>query len=337
MYYQTIDIADREFVQCQSERYPIQIVIVNWNTSHLLRQCLQSIYDTCKNIAIDVFVVDNASTDDSVRVVRESFPDVILIENSKNMGFAAANNQALANNHYKYILFLNSDTILHGTVVHDTFRFLDAHPDIGLLGCKIKNDDGTPQLSCRRYPSIQNLFLQLVGVDRLTSRSYFQECYERASDAKSAVDVDTISGCAMFVRRSALRNVGLLDESFFFFGEETDWCLRFRRSGWRVAYAKTGDITHLGGKSASKLNYQRELMLTSALVMLHRKHGGIFAAGCAWLILFLFALSRFLFFANCFAMSGDNHHKLRRNKFFKVMLKYKSTWPRSTTYNPFGT
>lgn len=270
----------------------LSIVIVNWNTIDLLRDVLASVRAGQGGLCLQTIVIDNASSDGSAEMVAEDFPEVALIRNAENRGFAAANNQGFEIARGRHILLLNSDTLVLGEVLPASVAWLDAHPEVGAMGCRVLNPDRTMQRTCSMFPSHLNLLLLTSGLWRLKRPAFFgrYQMMDWARDDER--EVESISGCYLMLRREVLEGVGPLDETFFFFGEETDWCRRMRDAGWKLVFTPVGEIIHYGSVSARKLNHRRDLMLTEATVRLHRKHGGPLAAGAAWAILFGFNLSR---------------------------------------------
>ena len=244
----------------------LSIIIVNWNTREMLRDCLQSVFDTAADITFDVWVVDNGSSDDSQQMVRDAFPQVELIANQDNKGFAGANNQALSRAKGRHVLLLNSDTLVHGDVLSASVRYLDDNPDVGAMGCRVLNTDGTLQITGSQLPSLLNLSLQATGLNRLPGR-FFDRFQMARWDRRDARDLDVIFGCYLMVRRSVIEQVGLLDDTFFFYGEETDWCFRIAKGGWRLVLAPVGEITHFGGGSVKKLNHKRNIMLSMKMTL----------------------------------------------------------------------
>ena len=273
----------------------LSVVIVNWNTIDMLRDVLASVFDTCGTITMQMIVIDNASNDGSADMVTEEFPKVQLIHNSKNRGFAAANNQGFELAKGRHILLLNSDTIVLGDVLVASVRYLDKHKDVGAMGCRVLNTDRSTQRTCAMWPSVTNLALQTSGLWRLPPKKIFGRYLMLEWKRDSERPVDSISGCYLMLRREVLEEVGRLDETFFFFGEETDWCRRMRDTGWRLMFAPVGEIVHHGSVSAKKLNHRRDLMLTDAMVRLHAKYGGPLMATGAWGILFGHNLTRAIF------------------------------------------
>jgi GT2 family glycosyltransferase len=302
----------------------LSIVIVNWNTRDLLADCLDSVMAGLVGIRAEVFVVDNASTDGSPEMVARDFPRVRLIRNAENLGFAAANNVALRLVRGRHVMLLNSDTIGHGHVLSAAVAWMDTRPSVGVMGPRILNGDGSAQVSATAFPSLGKLALQTLGVTRIP----LLDSYRLTSwDRRETRPVEVISGCAMVVRRSAMTDVGLLDESFFFFGEETDWCRRFAAAGWAVVFAPVGEITHFGGGSVRRLNHRRDVMLTEGTVRLHRKHGGLAGAMASYGLLAVFNASRAGFWALA-AVARRPGAADRARHFGAVLGDFGKAWPR---------
>lgn len=296
----------------------LSIIVVNWNTIDLLKDCLESIFDGLKGVSAEVIVIDNASEDGSPDMVEQDFPQVILIRNEENRGFAAANNQGLEIARGRQILLLNSDTIVHGDVLGQSVRYLDVHPRAGAMGCRVLNTDGTVQLTCSQYPSLLNMVLMASGLWKLNRPSFFGRYLMTDWQRDSERTVDVISGCYLLLKRETLDDVGLLDEDFFFFGEETDWCYRMRKAGWILMFAPVGEITHHGGGSVKRLNHKRDIMLTNATIKLHRKHGGVVRGATCWLITAFFNASRAVFWTGRTWIFGDDRSRERSRHFQRV-------------------
>jgi GT2 family glycosyltransferase len=302
----------------------LSIVIVNWNTRDLLRDCLASLMPATEGLAAEIVVVDNASTDGSTAMMRTAFPSVRLIESPENVGFAAGNNIALRQVRGRHVLLLNSDTRVHGDVLRRAVAWLDAHPEAGAMGPTILNEDGSHQPSCSAFPTLRNLALQLLGVTRIARLDgYRLTGLDRSAERR----VDVLSGAALFVRRAAMEEVGLLDEAFFFYGEETDWCRRFARAGWELVFVPMQAITHLGGGSVRALNHRRDVLLTEGTVRLHRKHGGRMAALSCFAILAAHNLSRAAFWSVA-AVAARRGARARAGHFARVVADLPRAWPR---------
>jgi GT2 family glycosyltransferase len=224
----------------------LSIIIVNWNTKDLLCQCLDALSGRLKGIGTETVVVDNGSTDGSAAAVREKFPGVRLIENQINMGFARANNQALSISKGRYLLLLNPDTQVKDEAIPRMLSFMDAQPEAGVVGAQLLNADGSKQNSIANFPS---LAAELVNKSLL--RWLFPEKFPgKEKDYPGPVEVDSVIGACMLVRREAIDQVGLLDEQFFLFLEETDWCYRMKKAGWKIYHIPQAEVLHFQGKSA---------------------------------------------------------------------------------------
>ncbi len=304
----------------------LSIVIVNWNTREMTADCLRSVFDGLGNLGAEVIVVDNASTDGSAEMVESRFPQAVLIRNTENRGFAAANNQGFAVARGRHVLLLNSDTLVHGAVLPASVAWLDAHADVGAMGCRVLNTDGTVQLTCSMYPSIPNLLLLTSGLAKLSRPAVFGRYAMRGWARDNEREVEVISGCYLLVRRAVIDQVGGLDEAFFFYGEETDWCRRIREAGWRLMFAPVGEITHHGGGTVKSLNHRRDVMLSEAMVRLHRKHGGRGAAVLAFLIILGFNASRAAFWS-AVSLAGRPRALERGRHFRAVLTQSFRTWP----------
>ncbi|MDH4136450.1 MAG: glycosyltransferase family 2 protein, partial [Anaerolineae bacterium] len=244
----------------------VSIIIVNWNTKDLLAQCLQSVYDTVSDLAFEVIVVDNASTDGSPTMVRDHFPQARLIENRKNEGFARANNQAICASHGRYLLLLNSDTITQPGALEAMVHFADRHPEAGIVGCKLLNADGSLQPSWAQFPTFCS---ELMGHN-------FRRRRPMADGL--AYEVDWVGGACLLARRKAIEMVELLDEDFFMYSEETDWCFRMVRNGWKVYYLPGAEVIHFGGGSSQRASDEMLMQLYQSKLRFFRKHYGALPA-----------------------------------------------------------
>jgi GT2 family glycosyltransferase len=277
----------------------VSIVIVNWNTREILQDCLRSVYEQTQEILFEVIVIDNASSDGSAEMVRQIFPTVTLIENTQNRGFAAANNQGIGISRGRYVLLLNSDTIVLDGAVQKSVRYADRHPDVGILGCQVWENETTLQRTCFRFPSVLNLLLHILGLDRLFPQSRFfgrEKMAEWKRDTER--DVDVVSGMFMLVRREAMDQIGGMDEDYFVYAEETDWCKRFWKAGWRCVFSPVARIIHRdgGSKSTEQVSVRMFVQQQKSLLIFHRKQCGWFAWIAARFLYILFMLIRYLVF-----------------------------------------
>jgi GT2 family glycosyltransferase len=258
----------------------LSIVIVNWNTSELLIQCLDSIYQAAPRLTFEIIVVDNGSTDESVNAICNQFPDVRIISNDLNLGFAKANNQGLAAGRGRYFLLLNSDTIVLPNALNRLVDVADINPGVGIIGPKLLNMDGTLQKSWASFPTFWS---ELIGKNFRRRRS--------VANSQFAYEVDWIMGACMLVRSEIITDVGMLDEDYFMYSEETDWCYRIKRKGWKVWYLSNAEIYHLGGGSANRSNLTQLVLLYRSKILFFRKHYGNYQAT---LLRYGLALANFL-------------------------------------------
>jgi GT2 family glycosyltransferase len=309
------------------ENLQLSTIIISWNTREMLQACLDSVFAHSEGLAFEVIVVDNASDDGSADMVADTFPAVRLIRNTRNVGFAAANNQGFAIASGRHVLLLNSDTIVHGDVLKKSVEWLDMHPKVAAMGCRVLNTDGTVQNTCSMYPSLLNQILLTSGLSRLPWPRFLGR-YQMA-DWKRDVEreVEVISGCYLLVRKSVIDEIGPLDEAFFFFGEETDWCKRMRDAGWSLMFAPVGEITHHGGGSVKKLNDKRDVMLSEAIIRLHRKHSGYVGAMMVFLVIMLFNGSRAIFWSLTNTLASSTRAQERSRHFRAVFCQSLDTWP----------
>jgi hypothetical protein len=274
-----------------ADQVDVSVVIVNWNTRNLLAQCLESVDDTGGKLIVEVLVVDNGSTDGSVEMVRQDFSKVHLIANPKNVGFARANNLALANSTGKYVLLLNSDTEMLPDSLENTARFMDAHPDAGLVGARLLNADGSFQASYTPFPSLWTEFLILSGAGRWLIRPNYPSYGPRVDKGAQRVS-GYMEGAYLMARREAVDQVGGLDENIFMYAEDVDWCYRFHQAGWEVWYLPQASIIHYGGQSSRKRRSQMEAELYRSRVYFFRKHHGRPAAQCLKLLVYALTLTK---------------------------------------------
>lgn len=268
----------------------LTVIIVNYNVRQFLENALTSIGRALVGLSGEVIVVDNASDDGSAAMVRAKFPDVRLIESAENLGFARGNNLALREARGRHLLLINPDTI----VQEDTFRvmvdFLDTHPEVGLAGCKILNPDGSFQLPCRRsFPTPWVAFTKTIGLSALFPRSRWFGRYNLTYlDPDASYDVDAVSGSFMMLRREVYEKIGGLDEAFFMYGEDLDWCYRVKQAGWRVSYVHATRIIHFKGESTRRSNLDEVRVFYGAMVLFVQKHFGQSRAGVGFLRLGIF-------------------------------------------------
>jgi len=252
----------------------LSIIIVSYNVKEFLEQAIVSLIKSSQSIQYEIFVVDNASSDGSAELIRKRFPSIHLIANPDNKGFAAANNQALKLASGTYILLINPDTIVQEDTIRIIQNFIETHPECGMVGCKILNPDGTLQLACRRsFPTPWVGFTKIVGLSKMFPQSRFFGRYNLTYlDPDETYEVEAISGSFMFFRKSVLDDVGYLDESFFMYGEDLDWCFRIKQAGWKIYYVPDTRIIHFKGESSKKSNRDLILQFYRAMKLFVEKH-----------------------------------------------------------------
>jgi GT2 family glycosyltransferase len=229
----------------------ISIIIVSYNTREMTLDCLRSLYANMGALSCEVFLVDNASADGSVDAIRSAFPTVNIIANARNVGFGAANNQAMATAKGRYFLLLNSDAFLKPVALPQLYHNLESNPATGVVGPRLLNADGSLQISCFRYPSPTRAWLENLGISSLFRSHPKIGDYRRwPHDTERAVD--WVIGACLLVRRKVYEKVGGFDERFFMYAEETDWQARIRDAGWTIAFTPTAEVTHLGGASGKE-------------------------------------------------------------------------------------
>ncbi len=258
------------------------IVIVSYNTRALTLDCLASVYDSLagSTLRAHVWLVDNASADGSADAVGQRFPQASLIRSPHNLGFSGGNNLALRAilehpEPPRHVLLLNSDTLVHPGDLEALVEALDAHPQAGIVGAALRYGDGAFQHSAFRFPTLAMLLLDFWPLNHRLLHSRLNGRYpRRLYDAGAPFSIDHPLGAALMIRRSALEQIGLLDEGFFMYCEEIDWCLRARRAGWEILCVPRSVITHLEGRSAAAFREQMLIELWRSRFRLFRKHYG---------------------------------------------------------------
>ncbi len=267
------------------------VIIVSWNVRELLRRCLASvnsqqysreafsIQSADSPLNTEIIVVDNASRDGTVEMLRAEFPDVRVIANAENAGFTRGNNQALAVAQGRYLFLLNPDTELRPGALQTLIDYMNAYPRVGIVGPRLFYGDGMPQSSRRRFPTLATAFLESTKLqqwfprNRVLTRYYMLDTPDDATQ-----EVDWINGSAMFVRREMYDQIGGFDEAFFMYSEELDWCYRAKQAGWQIVYLPTAQVMHYEGKSSEQVVAARDIYFHSSKIRFFRKYRGAFVA-----------------------------------------------------------
>jgi len=254
----------------------LSIILVNWNAKKLLKQCIESIINETKKVSYEIILVDNNSTDGSAQMVEENFKSVVLIKNSENRGFAAANNQAMKIAKGDYILLLNSDTVVLNDALDKCYERILGEDKIGLIGCKLLNSDMSLQPSCYNFNSLLNAIMFKTKAIKFINKKnrYKYEGLMQSFDYNTEMDVDYVCGAFMLYKRDILEKVGFLDESFFMYAEETDYCARIKEAGYRILFYPGAEIIHYGGGSSKKISAISENRRIVSRLKFIKKHRG---------------------------------------------------------------
>jgi len=245
----------------------LSIVIVSYNVRGLLKECLESIYRTTKYIQFEVYVVDNNSSDGTIQMIEREFPQVKLIANKDNIGFAKANNLAFQKSRGKYILMLNPDTVILQNSLYKIVNYFEQQPNIGAIGCKMLNSDRTLQPSCYNFPTLLEIFgMYFIGSRIFSGLKKF--------DYDKVQEVDFVRGAFLALNKQCLEEIGLLDEKLFMFGEETDLCYRMKQRGWKVIYIPDTVIIHHRGKSTEQISDNMYSQRIRSIIYYFQKNRG---------------------------------------------------------------
>ena len=257
----------------------VSIIIVSYNTREVTLACVRSVFERANDCTWEIILIDNASCDGSVEAIRAAYPQVKAITNSENRGFAAANNQGLLIAKGRYLLLLNPDTEVYPETLRETLAYAEANPKVGVIGCRVFGDDGKQQSTLFRVKRVSDVAINALVPNRLMRRTrWLGRCRYAGIDLDVAQSVEIVAGCFMFVRRSAFETVGGMDEAFFMYGEEAEWCHRFRRHGWEVRYFPGASILHYGGVSTDRHPAQMNLAMAKSNLLLVQKTQGRGAA-----------------------------------------------------------
>lgn len=284
----------------------LSIIIVSWNVADLLRACLHSIYGSpLSNITLEVIVVDSASSDDSVVMVRSQFPQVKLLPQIENLGFTRCNNIGLEIADGRYVFLLNPDT----EIVHDALAqlvaYMDAHPTVGIIGPHTLNSDGSTQSTRRRFPTLAMGFIESTWLQPFAPKNILAHYYASDIADNSISEVDWVQGSALMARREVNTQIGGLDEGYVMYSEEMDWCKRAKTAGWGVVYYGKADVIHHGGKSSEQVAARKHIYFQTSKLRYFRKFHGWLPAQ----VLRLFLLISYLWQLGIEVVKGLLGHK----------------------------
>ncbi len=269
----------------------VSIIIVNWNAWEYLQNCLATIFNANYLDEYEVLLVDNASTDNSLDLVKREFPLIKVIANSENVGFSRANNQGIRQCLGEYILLLNPDTDIRPFSINIQFDFLSTHPKTGIVGPRLLNGDGTIQDSCYPFPTLARELWRLLHLDKIHP---FGSYNLSTWDLTRPREVDSLQGACLLIRREVFDQIGQLDEDYFMYTEEIDFCYRAKKAGWGITWLPTAEVIHYGAQSTRQAAASMFLELYHSKLLFFRKHYGRRAA---W----IYKLS--IFFASIFRLA----------------------------------
>jgi GT2 family glycosyltransferase len=293
----------------------VSVIIVSWNAREYLMRCLESLSAHACRYPMEVIVVDNASSDGSADSVARQYPQVRLIRNMANQGFARANNLGVSASIGQYLCFVNSDVKVLPECITRLVDYCEGHPEAGMVGPRIIGGDGKLQRSCQGFPSVWNMFCRALALDTLFPNCKLFTGYSLWHWSQDELrPVDVLTGCFWLVRREALNEVGLLDESFFMYGEDMDWCKRFWDHGWKIVFVPSAEAIHYGGASSSNAPVRFYIERHRADLQYWRKHRTRPAVACYVLIACIDLLLRALGYSLALCLGG----RLRQIHQYKV-------------------
>lgn len=252
----------------------LSIIIVSWNVRGYLKACLSSIQVNRGDLDLEVIVVDSGSSDGSPEMVSHTFPGVHLIDCGDNVGFPKGNNIGLAMAKGKYLLLLNPDTEIIGNALTSMVSYLDSHASVGLVGGQLLNSDGTIQSSRRRFPTLGTAIFESTWLEGIAPRDLLTSYYAEDLPLDIPSDVDWLTGACLMTRRNVVNQVGLMDEAYFMYSEELDWCRRIKDAGWQIVYLPEAKILHHVGKSSEQAVAERHLNFQRAKLRYFQKYHG---------------------------------------------------------------
>jgi GT2 family glycosyltransferase len=261
-------------LSADSYQFDLSIITVSWNVRDLLRDCIRSVDAGRGLLHLEMIVVDSASSDGSVDMIKQEFPWVELIASEENLGFPGGNNVGIARAKGRNILLLNPDTVILDDALQVMVHYIDQHVDIGALGAKILNPDLSIQSSRRRFPTMLTAIFESTWLESVAPPAILRDYYTRDLPDDESADVDWVTGACLMVPRLVIDQVGPLDEEYFMYSEELDWCRRIKDAGWRVIYLPQAQIIHHVGKSSEQAVTDRHINFQRAKLRYFRKYHG---------------------------------------------------------------
>lgn len=260
--------------QASEESVELSIIIVSWNVRDLLRQCLTSIDNERGELNLEVIVVDSASVDGTPDMVTADFPWVVLLAQGQNVGFPRGNNIGLKHARGRLLFLLNPDTIVKGDALMQMVDYMQNNADVGVLGPRLRYPDGAIQSSKRRFPTVVTGFFESTWLEPWAPKAVIERYQAQDLADDRVADVDWVMGAALMVRRAVVEQVGPMDEEYFMYSEELDWCRRIKDAGWRVVYYPRAEIVHYEGKSSEQAVTERHINFQRAKLRYFRKYHG---------------------------------------------------------------
>lgn len=295
----------------------LTIIIVHYKADQYLENCIDSINKEVRSSNVEIVIVDNGQSTIHKKITKKNK----IIKNTRNNGYAKANNQGILAARGEYILLLNPDTKILKNSIKNCIKYLESHPQIGVLGCRLLNEDGSLQSSCRNFPSPVNVFIEAFAMHKIIKLiPYVKSIYLRTWKHDSVRKVDSVKGAFLLTKMDVFNKIGLLDESFFMYGEELDFCKRVKENGWNVTFYPKAEIVHYGGKSTEIHSLNNLIELHRAQKIYCKKH---LSENAAALCLSLYWMG--LIFRMMLCIPGIMAYNLKRNKTKKRFRQFYET------------